>query len=159
MSRCRGLYGNYVEGKPQFPMKENPMSKFYLIVLVHILLILGCETIEKNSRMNDFFNYAKAYEFAVRDSKFETAAQFMAAGREKIDFGPYRNIKVINYKVKKVTFSKDQLQAIQMVEIEYYPLNSHRLKTLRENQLWVYNDEKKGWFLNTGLPDFFQARK
>jgi hypothetical protein len=42
----------------------------------------------------------------------------------------------------------------QTVEIGYYRVDEVTLKTIRDQQVWVYNPIAKRWYLQSGLPLF-----
>jgi molybdenum cofactor biosynthesis enzyme len=61
---------------------------------------------------------------------------------------------VTSYSVKKVSVSEDQSEVRQTVEIGYYRVDEVTLKTIRDQQVWVYNPIAKRWYLKSGLPLF-----
>ena len=75
--------------------------------------------------------------------------------QEQID--PYKEIKVISYEVVRQEIVGDVQQLNQVVEIKFYHEQQAKIMTLRDVQVWVYDDERKTWVLQTGLPDFMSA--
>ncbi|HUU41441.1 MAG TPA: hypothetical protein VMW42_10920 [Desulfatiglandales bacterium] len=132
------------------------MDKAKILIPLFVILIVGCVTISFNSRMENFENISKAYEKALSASDFETAYQFIDPQtiEGEMGFDKYKNIKVVEYEVKKSNLSGDNLEIYQIVEIGYYKLSSYVLRTIRHKELWKYNEENKSWLLQTSLPDF-----
>ena len=44
--------------------------------------------------------------------------------------------------------------AIQLVEIKYYLMSYQTLKTLRDKQVWMYDEETARWLLDSPMPEF-----
>ena len=132
------------------------MDRYKTLISIIALLMVGCTTILFNSKMGNFENISKAYENALRASDFETAYQFIDPEviKGETDFNKYKNIKVVEYEVKKSSLSGDNLEVYQIAEINYYKLGSYILRTIRHKELWKYNEENKSWLLQSGLPDF-----
>ncbi len=108
----------------------------------------------EKSRMADFEKISRAYERIMLDSDFETAHGFTdpESVREEMDFTAYKDIKIVDYQVKKGWMSDDRIKIKQTVEVKYYRIDSLIVRTTRYEQLWKYDDMKKTWLLQTGLP-------
>jgi hypothetical protein len=132
------------------------MNRSKILIPVIALLMFGCATLSYNSKMDSFEGISRAYEKALNASDFETAYQFMDPEtiKEETGFSKYKNIKIVDYEVKKYDLSDDNSEISQTVEIGYYKLGNYILRTLRHKELWKYDEEKENWFLQTGLPDF-----
>ena len=50
--------------------------------------------------------------------------------------------------------SANNIEINQTVEVKYYKIDSPIVRTMRYEQLWKYDDVKKTWLLQTGLPAF-----
>jgi nitrogen fixation-related uncharacterized protein len=135
------------------------MDRSKILIPIIALLMFGCATFLYNSKMGNFEDISKAYEEALLASDFETAYQLIdpEAIKEETGFNKYKNIKVVDYEVKKSGLSGDNSEIYQIVEIGYYKLGNYILRTLRHKELWKYNEKNKSWLLKTGLPDFEQG--
>ena len=100
---------------------------------------------------------SRAYEKAIRWSDFEGAVLYLndtAKKKNPPDLKKLKHIKVIEYEVKKTPHTKDQLQIIQIVEIQYYRDDSNVVKTVTDNQFWEYDATLNKWYLLSGIPYF-----
>jgi hypothetical protein len=136
------------------------MSKrlFRIRTLAAIALILsaGCASLAGMQRMDDFTETAKAYEKSLYWSKFESAAAFLdpEIAVTPPDFEALNRIKVTAYDRKRLITSKDHSEVRQSVEISYFRQNDPVIKTIRDEQLWVYNEDSGQWYIQSGLPKF-----
>jgi hypothetical protein len=132
------------------------MDSARIAIPLVILLAVGCATISEKNRLAKFDGIGKSYERAITDSDFETAGAFVDGEtvHEEVDFDRYKNIKVVDYKVKQSTISEDKMEIHQTVEIEYYQLDRLVVRSLRHKQLWKYNADTGAWLLQTPLPEF-----
>jgi hypothetical protein len=124
-----------------------------LITVVHV----SCST--QMSIKADFEKNFKSYNELVRWSQFEEASLFPAdsisAGyRERL--AAAKNVAVVDYRVMHIEYDEKKKEAEVKVEIDYYKRSTLSLKTVIDNQKWVYQ-EKEGrghWRLMSLLPDF-----
>ncbi len=67
-----------------------------------------------------------------------------------------KNIKINECNIINVTYDESRGLAEVQVQIEYYSLNSYRLKTLSDVQKWAYVSAGgvKSWRLLSPLPEF-----
>ena len=120
-----------------------------------VFFTAGCATIKEATLMSGFEKVSRAYELVLLDSDFETAHGFIdpEVVREEVDFTMYKDIKIVEYHVKQGQVSNDKNMINQIAEVKYYRLDSLIVRTVRYKQLWKYNDVKKSWLLQTGLPE------
>lgn len=131
------------------------MNRLKIAFLFIVFLMLGCSAFSGKDRMKAFGTVSKAYENTLRASRFETARQFLVP--EVVvdkDINHYKNVKVYEYEVKEFNLSDGTSEIHQTAEIIYYKMDSYILKTIRDRQLWKYNETDKVWLLQTGLPEF-----
>ena len=128
------------------------------LIPIIVFLMVGCAT-SQNSKMENFKNISKAYEKALLASDFEIAYQVLDPEviEEETGFNKYKDIKVVDYEMKKYSMSDDKTEIYQVVEIGYYRIGGYILRTIRHKELWKYNEENKSWFLQNGLPEFLQG--
>jgi hypothetical protein len=122
------------------------------------LLAIGCATYSELTKMNKFQDTARVYELSIRWSEFDAAAAFLHNPEKDQDLqnklAELERIKVTDYVVMQLVVSEDESEIVQTVKISYYKTNNVVVKSLRDQQLWAWDPEKKGWFLKSGLPDF-----
>ena len=140
--------------KPRF--KVNSMNRISFIMAVVVFFTAGCATIKEKTRMSDFEKVSKSYEQVMLDSDFEAAQGFTDpyAVREAVDLTAYEDFKIVEYQVKKGQVSNDKIEINQIAEVKYYRIDSLVVRTIRYEQLWKYDEVKKNWLLQTGLPEF-----
>ena len=140
--------------KPIF--KVNSMNRISFLMAVVVFFTAGCATIKEETRMSDFEKVSKSYEQVMLDSDFEAAQGFTDpyAVREAVDLTAYEDFKIVEYQVKKGRVSDDKIKVNQVAEVKYYRIDSLVVRTIRYEQLWKYDEVKKTWLLQTGLPVF-----
>ncbi len=121
------------------------MFRISFLIVIVVFFTAGCATLMEKSRMAGFEKISRAYERIMLDSDFETAHGFtdLESVREVIDFTAYKDIKIVEYQVKKGWVSDDRIKVKQTVEVKYYRIDSLIVRTMRYEQLWKYDDMKK----------------
>jgi len=134
----------------------NLMARISFLVVMAVFFAAGCTTIKEKIRLVDFEKVSNAYEHVMLDSDFESAYGFTNPDvvRSETDFTAHEDIKIVEYQVKKEQASRDKTEVNQSVKIKYYRIASPIVRTMRYEQLWKYDDVKKTWLLQTGLPEF-----
>ena len=132
------------------------MNRISFLMAVVVFFTAGCATIKEKTRMSDFEKVSHAYEKVMLDSDFETARGFTDpyAVREAADLTAYEDFKIVEYQVKNGQMSDDKIKINQIAEVKYYRIDSLVVRTIRYEQLWKYDEVKKTWLLQTGLPEF-----
>ncbi len=131
------------------------MKKRTVFLPLVFLLMVGCASFSAKKRAEQFGTISKAYENALRGSRFKTAYQCVdPATVQEIDFDKYKNIRVVEYAVTDIRLSGDSLEIGQTAEIAYYLLDRYVLRTIQDKQRWKYHEKDKVWLLQTGLPSF-----
>ena len=131
--------------------------EYALIFFVCLTLSAGCAAYSDMKKQDDFSETTKSYEKMIFWSNYDTADSFRDPQEREThpaDIDELKNIKVTSYSVKKVSVSEDQSEVRQTVEIGYYRVDEVTLKTIRDQQVWVYNPIAKRWYLQSGLPLF-----
>ena len=131
--------------------------EYALIFFVCLALTAGCAAYSDMKKQDDFSETSKSYEKMIFWSNYDTADSFRDPQEREshpADIDELKNIKVTSYSVKKVSVSEDQSEVRQTVEIGYYRVDEVTLKTIRDQQVWVYNPIAKRWYLQSGLPLF-----
>jgi hypothetical protein len=67
-----------------------------------------------------------------------------------------REVTITDFRILTTECLAEKKSAAAVVEFDYYTLPSNRISTLTYRQNWKYVDteEKKGWLIKTGLPEF-----
>jgi hypothetical protein len=135
--------------------------KISVLILVAISVCLsaigGCASFSEMNRMDDFNATVKTYEKMVFWSEFDAALSFMEPeqnGDKDPDMDSLKKVRVTSYKVKRFRASADKSQVLQQVVINYYRMDDVTVKTIEDQQLWIYNADAKRWYLRSGLPAF-----
>jgi len=132
------------------------MKKIIIFIPLVILLLMGCSTVSVKSKMTKFETLTDNYRISLLRSEFDVIYQVLdpsVVKKIKIDLLKYKNLRVSEYEVKNIIVSDNKLEIIQIVHIEYYLLNQLIVRTIQDDQLWKYNEEKKTWLLFSGPPN------
>ena len=120
--------------------------------------LVSCAATEKSVR-EDFDVVFSEYNDLLRWHRFEDASLFPADTvsekyRERVEMA--KDVKMVDYRVMSVTFDEKKKEAAVKIEIDYYTLSSPRVRTVVDNQKWVYQGkEGEGvWRLMSLLPEF-----
>ncbi len=132
------------------------MDRLNVVIFLFIFLLVGCGSFSEKARMEDFSEMSKAYQDALEAADYKTAYLYLnpATIDETMDISKYKIIKVVDYEASNIRVSEDHKEINMNVEIGYYLLNGPILRTIIDKQLWKYDEDKKGWQLQTGFPDF-----
>ena len=133
-------------------------SAFIIISAITVLFTLaGCASISDMNRMDAFDETVKTYEKMVFWSEFDAALAFReprADSDDQPDMNSLKKVRVTSYRVKRLKASADKSQVQQFVEIGYYRMDDVTVKTIVDQQLWVYNNDAQRWFIQSDLPPF-----
>lgn len=94
-----------------------------------------------------------SYGSAIRWGQYERASDFLAV-HQTPDLAFLRTIHVSSYDPVYRKELDGGRRAEQTVEIRYYREDQGVEKSVTDRQLWRYDQEKKQWFLESGLPNF-----
>jgi hypothetical protein len=128
-----------------------------LSLLLIMLLLAGCASVEERKRSLSFQSTTRAYEGSIRWSDFETAGNFI--NREKVtEPGPdpelLERIHVTSYQVLSTSIADDGSEAHLLVEIRYYDEQRMSEVRLTDRQTWQYDEQVEAWYLASPLPAF-----
>jgi hypothetical protein len=134
------------------------MKKTYCLIPFLCLGLFACAPFSEQHRLNQFNETAHAYRRALLDGNFQAAAQFInpAVRDAAVDYGPYKNIKVVEYKITHTDVADDKHRIEQDVELTYFLLNRNIVKSTQTHQRWQFQPMRKVWLLETKLPVFEQ---
>ena len=134
------------------------ISALIMLALTIVLLNLGgCASISDMNRMDAFDETVKTYEKMVFWSEFDAALAFReprSDSGDHPDMNSLKKVRVTSYKVRRLKASADKSQVEQNVEIGYYRMDDVTVKTVIDQQVWVYNNDANRWFIRSELPAF-----
>jgi len=119
-----------------------------------LLALGGCGTFGDSEKAKAIDGTLTAYGEAVRWGYFETAYEYLPPKKRK-EFPAYlKNIRVTGYDVEKGPVMIEKDEAVQLVRIEYVHDDVQLVRVLKDRQRWRWDKDAKGWWLDSGLPDF-----
>ena len=125
-------------------------------LIIAAVILVGCATTKKDTRMDALSITADKYQSAIRWGLYDIADNLREAGGviDNSTIERLKKIKVTEYKSIHKDVSKDGTEAKYVIEIKYYNIDYMLEKTLIDKQVWKYDPEKKAWSLQSGLPEF-----
>ena len=99
----------------------------------------------------------EAYRKLMRWNYFDEAAKYMK-GRDtelrKPALVRYQAWKVAAYDVGDIVRNKEGDEARVVANISIYSKETGKLTSLRDDQLWWYDEKESHWYLGSPFPDF-----
>ena len=120
------------------------------------LLLTGCPQNKKSSDLTETLNQ---YETIIRWAQWDGAADYISLEYQEkhpitnLELERLRLFKVTAYNLRSSTPINDGNGLIQVVEIRLFNKNQARERSIIDEQHWEYDEERKRWLLNSGLPD------
>ena len=136
---------------------NNSITKILLFAL-GLLLLSGCveEKVEKQKKADALEMTLYRFATAIRWGYFDEAYGF-----RKYEKGEYpkppkslSNLRVTSYEALHPPTMMVEDVAVQLVEIKFIFIDSQRLKTLRDRQVWIFDKEDSRWYLDSPMPEF-----
>ena len=134
-----------------------PMINLKPYIFLLILLVVGCASVKEMKKMEKFEQTSHSYELAIRWSDFEMASSFIKEQANPDIAAQIEHLKqfqVTSYEVKRFLPSADISQILVFADVQYFKRDSLIVKTYSHRQIWLFDPDKKGWYLDSGLPDF-----
>lgn len=128
-----------------------------LLVFFASLALQGCASTQKNKTLSSFDSATKRYGRLIRWKEYEAAVNMIRHQDEssvEVDIDAYKDLRVTDYEIKKVTMGDELKTAVVDAEITYYFETAITLKTIRDSQNWWYSEEAEQWYLDDELPAF-----
>jgi hypothetical protein len=131
--------------------------RIFLLSILIATALISCAT-QKNTRA-DFEKNFKSYNDLLRWHQLAEAGLFAAdtIPREYYErLAAAKDVSVIDYRVMQVKYHEGEKDAEVKIEIDYYTRSSTKVRTVEDNQRWVYQDKegKSAWRLVSLLPEF-----
>jgi hypothetical protein len=140
-----------------------PKLILLLLAFLLTLTVAGCAKVEATKRSNQFQQTLKDFNASIRWGYFEQARTFINMREgvpRELDLDYLQEIRVTRYDITRKTAIGDNLQdpreVVIDVAIDYYHDSTLRVKSIKYQQMWWYDDVAKQWFLDADLPDFKQ---
>ncbi len=133
-----------------------------LTLLLVVLLLAGCQTLETKKRDVSLDRVLHAYETAMRWSYIRQAYSLMRPERIKEAGIPQglENIKVTRYEILEPAVNDIKSNtARQVALISYVEKDRQQEKTLTDHQLWEYDKSAERWYLVSEIPAFVTQPK
>lgn len=128
-------------------------------LLISLCLFAGCAT--PNTK-GDLLNATlETYAATIRWGNVEDAAAFVDPETLKqhplteLDLQRYRQVRISGYTAQPPRPIGDK-EVGQIVEIVVTNNNTQSVRSVLDRQIWRYDDQKKRWWLTSGLPDITQ---
>lgn len=122
-------------------------------MLSTILLFGACASVPEELEMLDttLNNYEKAmlwgeYNYILTSHKGDKISSLQ---QERL-----KSIKVTSYDVIRSKLLPGGKKFVQKVALNYYNRSYGVLRSIRVDQEWIYEDERKAWVLLTPFPEF-----
>lgn len=125
-----------------------------MLILATSVWLAGCG---EDPRKQSMSGTLRLYERSIKWGVYSDAQLMVSQPRSREQLEEYADIKVISYEVVQQELSDDLDELKQEVEIKFYHNQQGVIKTLRDHQRWTYDEERKVWELQSGLPDFMSV--
>ena len=133
-----------------------------LSILAMLLLscMVGCSSVPvvgKQGRAAAFDTAVTNYSKMLRWGYFEEATGYLRTrdgATVPPDLTQLARHRITSYNVKSQLLADNGREGRVLAIIEYYDVDSGVLQTLRDEQLWWFDDESKRWYLSSTLPGF-----
>lgn len=122
--------------------------------------LAGCGSVPvvgKQSRATAFDNAAATYGKLLRWGYFDEAVAYLRArdGDTVVpDLSLIARHRITSYDIKSQLLADTGREGRVVAVIDYYDVDSGVLQSLRDEQLWWFDDETKRWYLDSPLPPF-----
>ena len=127
-----------------------------------VLLFSACASQNQKSKSLDLT--LQQYEQIIRWSQWDGAVDFLAPEYmennpiSRLDMDRLRLFRVTQYTARSSVPFDDGNSIRQVVEIRMFNRNRAVEKTVIDQQVWRYDEERQRWLLHSGLPDVAGAR-
>jgi hypothetical protein len=132
------------------------MTMRIITILCLTVLLSACPQTKQDRDLGDTLTQ---YETIVRWAQWDAAANFISLEYQeehpitRLELDRLRLFKVTQYILRSSTTSADGNSVVQVVEIRLFNKSQARERSIIDEQLWQYDEKRKGWFLHSGLPD------
>lgn len=132
-------------------------SKVVWLGLVAAVLLAGCPATSKKEMQQT--ETLQRYEAIVRWNQFDAMVDFMHPDWLEenpvtpLEIERLHQFKVSQYRVRQVIAQEDGSGMDRLVQLRLYHIHSARERVVEYIEAWRWDDERKRWYLHSGLPD------
>ena len=133
-------------------------SRCLLIIPVFFLAAAsGCATLDKESRLLDLNQTVRLYENSIRWGDFNVAAGLLRrrdGGVTAATVNVPQEVRVTAFASKIIAVNDEVTEATVATRFDYYFLDSGKVRTVSESDLWWFDSDTQQWYMDGGLPSF-----
>ena len=121
------------------------------------LALTGCNPVKQDSMTTSLQSATNSYQDALRWGYYDNAYAFIDPRQRQGKPMPksLEGLRLTGYDVIQPLVLKDkESKASQIVDIEYIYEDQQVVRKLKDRQVWRYDEGKKTWWLESGLPSF-----
>jgi len=129
------------------------MRQIGLLLLISTLLC-ACASIDDRKRNSAFDIDTALYAKAIRWGDLTTAEQLQRLDdTQPVRPPPADQTRVTSYETLRVTPAGDGSTVTLTVKISYYHTDGMTLKSVTDQQVWIYDADEQHWYITTPLPE------
>ncbi len=130
------------------------MRQIGLLLLISTVLC-ACASLEDKQRNSTFETDTAMYAKAIRWGELETAEQLRRlADPQPVQSPPADQARVTSYETLRAKPAGDGNTVTLTVRIMYYHTDGMTLKSVTDQQVWIYDADEQHWYITTPLPEF-----
>ncbi len=139
-------------------VKYRAVNVIFVILGICVVNLTACDP--RNIQLK-FTDTIYMYNGFIRWNDFESAWALRLPPRLQIeqsepeqepDFKRLKNVKITRNNEKGCARGSNEHEFRCVSEIQYYYKDIGAVKTIEDNQLWVYIEADKRWYIKSGLP-------
>ncbi|MES9992538.1 MAG: asparagine synthetase [Candidatus Thiodiazotropha sp.] len=120
-----------------------------------ISLMTACQTLGERQRSQLLEDTLRSYEATLRWSSGLHAAKFTQTQQEVTDTKQQRkDIRITHYEVVQGPTMLGDQRAVQTAVIQYVLQENQVVREITDQQVWLYDETKEKWYLNSQVPEF-----
>ena len=127
--------------------------------LLPLLVFIALGACSSNQAEKSRSEALKQYETIVRWSQWDAAVDFIAPEYQKenpitrLQMDRLRLFRVTAYNIRSTGVFDEGMTIRQTVDIKLFNMHQAVERTIVDEQVWRYDEERKRWQLHSGLPD------
>ena len=141
------------------PVLTKTAQRISVSALVATLLIglPGCANLETRERASVLRTQVVRYAKTLRWGDYEGANAYILRqeGTERVEnVSLLQKIRVTKYEVLDTRIDADNETARARIRLSYFHTDRRIESSITDTQIWRFNTDAKGWFIDGNLPDF-----